>query len=161
MILDALLAFDAYTGVAITVTRDSTNILDMKSQRDMGAGDNVLDLLIKITETFTAAGAATLVTQIMGAADNAGVPAAFYPLAQTQAEAVANLTLGREILKVPLPLWNEVASNDGLNVPRFYKLVYTVATGPMTAGKVASYLIGHMSRDANHSYPAGFSAVYI
>jgi hypothetical protein len=155
MILDALLMFDTNTGVAITTTRDSTNELDMKEQRDMGVGDNVLDVLVTITEAFTAAGAATLVVEIKGAKNNGGVPGTYYTLASSAAIAVAQLTLGRDIFRTPLPYWSIEASADPLNVPRFYKLTYTVATGPMTAGKVAAFLMDHKGRNANRAYPSG------
>ena len=158
MILDALLMFDTNTGVAITVTRDSTNELDMAAQRDMAVGDNVLDVLVSITEAFTAGGAATLVTEIKGAKNNAGVPGTYYTLVQSPAIAVAQLTLGRTILRTPLPYWSPEASGDGLNVARFYKLTYTVATGPMLTGKVAAFLMDHRGRNENRAYPSGIPA---
>lgn len=163
MILDALLMFDGASnplaGVAITVTRDSTNELDMKNQRDMGIGDNVLDILVLITETFTAGGAATLVVSIQGARDNGGAPGTYYPMVNSPTYAVAQLTAGRELLRAPLPMWDPASAGavaaDAAAVPRFYKLVYTVATGPMTAGKVISTLVDHSGRQANRSYPSG------
>jgi hypothetical protein len=161
MLLDALLEFDAYTGVAITVTRDSTNILDMGAQRDMGVGERVLDLLCVINTTFAAAGAATLTVALQGAPNNAGVPGTFVQLAASPAYAVAQLIAGRELLRTPMPLWEPLVTPDLLNVPRFYKLVYTVAAGPMTAGKIASYLIDHVGRQANRSYPSGFATTSI
>lgn len=158
MILDALLMFDTLAGVAITVTRDSTNDLDMGAQRDMAVGDNVLDVLVAITETFTAAGAATLVTEIKGARNNGGVAGTYYTLTQSPAIAVAQLTVGRTIMRTPLPYWSPEASGDPLNKPRFYRLTYTVATGPMTAGKVAAFLMDHKGRNENHPYPSGIPA---
>lgn len=157
MILDALLEFDISTGVAITVTRDSTNILDMAAQRDMGVGDFTLAILVSIITAFTAAGAATLTTEVKASADNV----TYYSLASTIAEAVANLTIGRQLARWPLPLFDEVAANSGLNAPRYYKLTYTVATGPMTAGTIAAYLTGHESRDANRPYAKGFDTSQI
>lgn len=156
MLLDALLEFDAYTGVAITVTRDSTNILDMKNQRDMGVGDNPLELLIQVITAFTAAGAATLTVELKAAKDNAGVPGTFYPQITSAAYAVAQLTAGRELLRAPLPSWDIAAAGDALNVPRFYKLTYTVATGPMTAGTIAAYLVPKGNRQNNRAYPKNY-----
>ena len=147
--------FDTLAGVAITVTRDSTNDLDMKNQRDMAVGDNVLDILVSIITAFTAAGAATLTTEIKGAKDNAGVAGTYYTLASSPAIAVAQLTIGRTIMRMPLPYWSPEASGDPLNVPRFYRLTYTVATGPMTAGSVAAFLIDHKGRQESHAYPSG------
>jgi len=163
MFLDALLEFDAYTGVAITVTRDSTNILDMAAQRDMGAGDNSLSILCQITEAFVTADAAVLTVDVRGAKYNAGAPGTFYVLGQSPtALAAASLTIGRELLKMDLPLWSEAVSGDELNVPRYYKLVYTVTVGSFSAGKVASYLVPKFGRDTARSYPqnAGISNTY-
>ena len=157
MILDALLEFDNIAGVAITVTRDSTNILDMAAQRDMGVGDGTLGIMCKIITTFTAAGAATLTTSILGSADNV----TYYTLGVTFAEAVANLTVGREIMRMPLPMADIVQQNGDAIAPRYYKLNYAVATGPMTAGAIASYLNGWDHRDANRAYAKNFDTTQI
>lgn len=157
MFLDALLQFDP-AGTAITVTADSTNVLDLLNQRDLNPGSGYLmDLLCEITTTFTAGGAATLQVSIKGAVDNgSGAEGTYYVFVQTDALPVANLTVGRQILETPLPSKQPTASNV-TTPPRFLKLTYTVATGPMTAGKVASYLIPHGGRQSNHQYPAGFT----
>lgn len=156
MILDALLALDSYAGVAITVTRDSSNILDMLNQRDMGVGDGVLDILCKVTTAFVTGDGALLTVEVKGAKDNAGAPGTFYSLAQTPtALAAGALTIGAELMKIGLPMWSEPVSGDPLNVPRYYKMVYTVTVGSFSAGKVAAYVIGRQGRDAQHSYPSG------
>lgn len=157
MILDKLLQFD--DNVAITVTRASTNILDLLQDRDLGIGGHVLSILCEVGTAFTAGGAATLVTAIQGAIDDGtGNPGTWYDLVDTPAVAVAALTAGAEVLRVPLPL-NQPANPNATNTPpRFLRLNYTVATGPMTAGTIKAYLIDHAGRQANYQYPSGFNA---
>lgn len=163
MFLDALLEFDSYAGVAVTVTRDSTNILDMGADRDMAVGQNVLDIFCGIIQTFTTGDAAVLTAEVKGAADNgSGAPSTFYSLAQSPtALAAANLVAGREILRMPLPYWSAAVSNDDGVVPRFYKLTYTVTVGSFTAGKLAAYLVPHFGRDATRPYPKAYANTYI
>lgn len=155
MFLDALLAFDP-ANTAITVTAVSTNVLDQVAQRDMGVNPEMpLDIVVLIQAAFTAAGAATLQTALQGAVDNgAGAPGTFFDFIMTGALPVANLTLGREILRTTLPKKQAAASNVS-TPPRFYRLNYTVATGPMLTGQVQSVLIPAHGRQDNHAYPPG------
>jgi len=153
MQIDSLLVFDP-SGTAITVTADSTNILDMGAERDMGPGSK-LRAFIAIQTTFTAAGAATLQVQLMGAPNNGGVPGAFAILSQTDAIGKANLTIG-ETIDMPLPAMPP--QMGALHPPRFYKLHYIVGTGPMTAGSVEAWLTGG-EVDENFAYPNNYVAV--
>jgi len=171
MILDALETFDP-AGTAITVTAVSTNVIDMgiinaqqpggNQQRDMGpsySGWDSLDILIQIGTTFTATGSATLQVAIQAAVDAGGggsaqTPGTFYDQVMTGALPVANLTTGREVLRCPIPRWSVCAANTNTR-PRFYRLNYTVATGPMTAGTVLSTLVGSSGRQDNHAYISG------
>lgn len=174
MILDALETFDP-AGTAITVTAVSTNVLDMgiinaqqpggNQQRDVGpsySGWDSLDVLVQIGTTFTAAGAATLQVSIQAAVDAGGggaaqTPGTFYDQMMTGILPVANLTTGREIIRCPIPRWSAVASNVATR-PRFYRLNYTVATGPMTAGNVLSTIVGSSGRQDNYQYISGIPA---
>jgi len=153
MYIDANQVFDP-AATAITVTADSTNILDMGVGRDMGVGDGeALKVCVLCETTFTAAGAATMVIQILGAADNGGVPGTFYNYGETDALAVADCVAGKKLLDVDLP-----RKPPHLNVetnPRFYKLHYVIATGPMTAGKVQSWLAPGI--EARVDYASGFT----
>lgn len=156
MFLDALLAFDA-ANTAITVTAVSLNELDMAVDRDMGENpENPLDIVVLIQETFTAAGAATLQVALQGAVNNGGVAGTYYDFIMTGALPVANLTIQREILRTMLPRKQAVASNT-TEPPRFYRLNYTVATGPMLTGKVQSVLIPAKGRQNNFAYPPGIA----
>jgi hypothetical protein len=166
MIFDALEIFDP-AGTTITSTAVSTNVLDVgitspqqpsgNQQRDIGpayVGQDSLDIFVQIQTTFTATGSATLQVSIQAAVDNSGSPGTYYDQVMTGALPVANLTSGREILRTPVPRWSICASNVTTR-PRFYRLNYTVATGPMTAGAVESVLVASGGRQDNHSYPSG------
>lgn len=154
MLRDALLLFEP-DGTAITVSADSTNTLDMSQGRDMGVNpEQGLDIFIVIIAAFAAVGAATLVVSIQGAVDNAGAPGTYYDFIMTGILPVANLTAGRAILRTGLPRRQPCASNVN-TPPRYYKLRYTVATGPMTAGTVDAGLIPSHGRQDDYSYPAG------
>ena len=172
MIFDALELFDP-AGTTITSTATSTNILDVgilnaaqpgigKQQRDVGpsyTGWDSLDIFVQIQTTFTATGSATLQVAIQAAVDagataSAQTPGTWYDQVMTGALPVANLTAGREILRTPVPRWSVCASNVNTR-PRFYRLNYTVATGPMTAGAIEAVLVSSGGRQDNHAYPSG------
>lgn len=160
MILDSTLAFDGTaaaptTPVAITVTRDSTNILDMSVNRDMAIGTPLFLNLIG-DGLFAAAGAATLTVALQGAPNNAGVPGTWTSYAITPALSIAQLNSALSHL---FPIALPSPPSGGVSTPRFYKLVYTVATGPFTAGAVQAYL-SH-SRIGMLYYPAGYSTTYV
>lgn len=153
MLIDKLLEFDP-AGTAITATAVSTNILDMVNAREMGNADQTgatPKLLILCQQTFTAAGAGTLNIQIQSAPDNgSGAPGTWTTSAETSPLTLAQLVAGNHLFDIDLP--HRAA---GAAIPRFYRLNYVVATGPMTAGTVQSELI--ISRDNIPAYPSGFT----
>lgn len=143
MIIDKQARFD--WDDAITVTRVSTDKIDLVAARmDLGQVDNLF-LVVLVTEAFTAAGSATLTVDLVDD-DNASLssPATL----QTLASAVGKATLvaGYEIYKGRIPL--------GKITQRYLGLNYTVATGPMTAGKVRSFLTPNV--DAQFAFPKGY-----
>ena len=125
MYIDAGLLLD--DAAAITVTRDSTNVVDLGvALRDIGAGEQ-LYVVIVVDEAFTAAGAATLTTVLStGVATTLGTT-----IISTPAIGKAALTLGRVPIVIPIP--PNIAE-------RYIGLEYTVATGPMTAGTVTAFI---------------------
>lgn len=125
------------TGRAITVSADSTNTIDFASLRDVGVGDQ-LELHVQILQTFIAAGAATLQIALQGSQDNS----TFYDEMLSPVYAVADLVVGAKVFAYKFPS-DQLNNNLGNGKPsEYYKLRYTVATGPMTAGKVFSFLTG-------------------
>lgn len=140
MMYDKLNTFG--TDQTVTTTAASTDIIDLGAARDMGNGEP-LELVILVTETVTASGAAT-VTFTLETDDNAGFSSTFV-LASSSAIGKAALTAGTEVLRVKVPL----------DAERYLRTNYTVATGPLTAGKFTAFL-AH-DRQASKAYASGFT----
>ena len=160
MILDSSLAFDGTvaaptTPVAITVTRDSTNILDMGVDRDISPGTPVY-LNIISNGAFAAAGAATLTIEFQGAPNSGGSPGSWTTYASTPALSIAQMN---SALSHVFPIAVPSPPSGAVSTPRFYKLVYTVATGPFTAGAILAFL-SH-SRFGMKYYASGYSNSYV
>lgn len=154
--LDANLIFDGTlppaAGAAITVSRASTNVLDMLANRDIGAGMAApTGLHVKVTQAFTAGGAATLQIAYQTSPDNA----TFVDIMLSPIIPVASLVLGAPMFIYRVP---QFQLNDTGTPNRYHRLNYTVATGPMTAGAVFAYLAAGMDQDSSNSvYTSGFS----
>jgi len=126
---------------AVTVTAVSTNVVDAGATknaaigRDLGAG-TPLFLFLNVSQTFTAAGAATLVATLQDSADNV----TFADVASIGPLSLAQLTAGK-------------GYNLGFPIPtrRYTRVNYTVATGPMTAGIVSAHVVD--GAIYNFSYP--------
>lgn len=113
---------------AITATADSENVIDLGAA-GLDAGEP-LHINAQVVEAMTAAGSATLTVSLVTDAD-----AAFSDpttLVSTAAIAVADLVAGKYLPISFLPA----------DAEQFVKLVYTVATGPMTAGKISAHIGG-------------------
>jgi hypothetical protein len=139
MLLDAQLLFS--DGQAVTTTANSTNVIDLLSNRDIGAGED-LWLVVVVTEAATAAGAAT-VTFTMETDDNISFSSAT-TIYTSPAIAKTALTLGARAIGVKVPRYTE----------RYLRLAYTVATGPLTAGKFTAgiTLSGSISDETRNPY---------
>jgi hypothetical protein len=141
MILDTQNLFS--DSQAITVTADSTNVIDLGvAGRDIGV-DAEFDLLIEVPVAFTAAGAATMSIALVTDDD-----VAF-------GAAVTLFTTG-VLGKAAFPAGTVFKYRLSPGVKRYLKLVYTVATGPMTAGKVTSGFVHGLQ--AWKAYSAPFQA---
>lgn len=113
---------------AITATADSTNVIDFGAAR-LGEGEP-MPLNVQVEEAFTAAGAGTLTITWVTATDEAFTsPQTIY---SSGAIGKATLVKGYRI-----PGLGDVP----VGALRYNKLVYTVATGPMTAGKINAALV--------------------
>ncbi len=172
MILDALLQFDNAVSLAIAAgTQASTNVIDLGitsgiptsasggGARDIGIGDDpAMKLLVQVSTTFTSGGAGTLAVALQGAIDNgAGAPAAFSTWWTSPAYALATLVAGARLYDMDMP-----RPPDGIAIPRFLRLLYTVGAATMTAGNVSAFIV--LDRDdqpyqsTNNSVQGGYPA---
>jgi len=140
MIYDKLNTFG--TAQAVTTSAASTDVIDLGAVRDIGNGEP-LELVILVGTTVTADGAAT-VTFDLQTDDDSGFGSAA-TLASSGAIGKASLTAGTEVLRIKVPL----------NVERYLRVYYTVATGPLTAGTFTAFL-AH-DRQVNKAYASGFT----
>lgn len=155
MILDGLLQFDnALVFVAGTTgaigTTVSTNVIDLGvtsgipssaqggGARDIGIGDDpAMKLLVQIIATATSGGAATLAIALQGAADNgAGAPGAFNSWWTGPAYALAALKAGARLYDMDMP-----RPPDGLAIPRFLRMAYTIAAATLTGGSISAFIV--------------------
>jgi len=146
MILDRNLNFEPLGGAALTVTRDSTDILDFLNARDMGPGDPDLHLQVQTGAAFTSAGATTLVIALQLSVDNV----TYFTVWQTPAIAKTLLVANARVLTAPIP-YRSLDFGDAK--PRYMKLNYAVATGPFTAGTIFSGLV--LGAPLSDAYPPG------
>ena len=128
----------------LTATGNSANVIDTGAARDLLAGEP-LTLVLQVSTAFTAGGAATLVVTLE-TDDNSSFSSAT-TLFTSPAIPVAALTAGARPVQIRVPRGAE----------RYLRLVYTVATGPMTAGAViAGLVLAGTLEDASRSvYPRG------
>lgn len=156
MILDSYSVFDPAAS-ALTVTRDSTNILDLLNAGDYGiAGeDHPLKIIVIGDKAFASSGSsATCTIALQSAPNSAGSPGTWTVAAEIPTLSTAIMAANYKLWSIDLP-----HRRPGADLPRFYKLVYTVASGPFTAGTLQAYL--DLGNDANVPYPSGFSTAYI
>lgn len=148
MLTDALLQLSS--AQAVTSTAFSTNTIDLGAARDIGQGED-LYVAIGVDEAATAAGAATVNFQIV-TSPNANLSSPTI-IGQTDAIAKTELTLGRKPIVIPVPSAALLAQPIG---QRYFGLQYTVATGPLTAGKFTAHVVLEDS-GVGKNYASGFT----
>jgi hypothetical protein len=149
MILDRSVSFDGPGFVAITTTRDSTDILDLGMNRDAAIGRDV-NILILSNRAF--AGGTSIAIALQGAPDNgSGGEGTYVTYATSPAITLAQLNAVPGLL---LPVQLPRPPYGGLPMPRFVKLVYSVV-GTFTAGALAASLL--LNRDDVVNYPSALA----
>ena len=130
MILDRENLFDH--DVAITVTRNSTDVIDLTklSGQNVGLGEELF-VFVQVQTAFTAGGAATLQIALV-TDDNAALTTPTVLQDQVAVIPVADLVVGFKINF-------RVHPSEALE--RYLGLVYTVATGPMLTGKIRAGVV--------------------
>jgi hypothetical protein len=136
---------------AVTATAISTNVYDNNSESVANVGqalgvDGDIYLVVQCDETATAGGAATL-TVTLESAENAALSTNPVVHFSTGALALAALEAGQRLVAVKLP--------QAFDYKRYMGIRYTVATGPLTAGKFSAFLAHNVN--ANKPYKSGFS----
>ena len=128
---------------AVTVSAPTTDTIDFGANRDVGIGEP-MELVVLCTEDVAAAGAATV--QFTLQTDDNEAFASPTVLAETPAISKAALVAGGDLLRIKLPM----------GVERYLRLAFTVATGPLTAGRFTVF-VAH-DRQANRTYASGIAA---
>lgn len=157
MFLDNELTFNSAVGTAqaITTTADSTSIIDITGAgsgnapamingfpsantaigEDYGAGDGEAIPHVLLTVTTAGTGAGTITVSVATAPDDGSYGQGSYTtLVSTPALTGSTLTAGT-VIDIPLP-----PLRSGTTLPRFYKLVYTVA-GSATVSVLANLVL--------------------
>lgn len=138
MITDKLLMFSE--ALAVTDTAASTDVIDLGpidgNRRDIGVG-YPLEFWALVNEAATASGEATVNIQLQTSENNSS----WSTIYDSGALAKATLTAGKRVVSVKVPA----------GVQRYLRVNYSVATGPLTAGKFTAGI--SLDVDANTPYP--------
>lgn len=134
MIIDKLLQVS--DAQAVTASAASTDVIDFGQANPNSGINHKTSLAITVDETATAAGAATVTFSVQDSADNSS----FADVAVTAAIGKAALPAGAQVL-IPMPVVHR----------RYVRAYYTVATGPLTAGKFSAQIVTGVQ--ANRAYP--------
>jgi hypothetical protein len=152
MILDQQSLFS--DAQAITATANSSNVIDTlpsggpNTKSGIGDGQDI-SLFAQVGTAFTAAGAATLAVSLVSADDSA-LSVNLTTHFSTTALALAALVAKARLLQLDLPYGK---------YRRYVGLVYTVATGPMTAGTITAGLVEDLQTlNGTTDYAKGFTA---
>lgn len=133
----------------VTATAVSSNAYETQAiKRNLGR----LGQRIRFTvgEAALAAGAATVTFDVISA-DDSTLTTNVTVLASSGAIGKAALTLGAVPFDIDIPDSNQ----------RYVGVRYTVATGPLTAGKFTAAVVGAGGSAHQRSYPAGSPSPYI
>ena len=146
MILDGALMFDNPSSLAIgTGTQVSANTLDLVNFRNLGI-DTDLEVMVQVGTTFTGTAGGTLTYALQGSIDNS----AWTTMLQSPTFGLTNLTAGAQLGIAGFP-----DTVPGQALPRYLRLLWTVAVQAFTAGTVTAGLV--LDRQRNIQYAAGIT----
>jgi hypothetical protein len=158
MIVDGQLFFEVLTGQAITVTANSTNVLDLGVGRDLGGGAPFAPILIAscITAFASSTASATLTIAVQGAPDNgSGSPGGYQTIQTTPAVPLGQLLIGMRPLKMTLASVSEFPA-----APVTTTGTTTSASASLTVASAAGLLAG-MNVYGNLNIPPGVTVASI
>lgn len=121
---------------AVTASAASTDVIDFGQTNPNVGLDDRTSLVVTVDEAATAAGAATVTFSVQDSADNS----TFADVSVTAAIGKAALVAGYQIV-IPMPT----------KLRRYCRVYYTVATGPLTAGKFSAQVVAGIQQ--NVAYP--------
>lgn len=162
MIIDTLTSFVvAGTGQSVTTDAASTNIMDLSVGRDLGIGDNDLNIVVIGDGLWASSGGtATLNIQFQGAPDSSGSPGSYVTFAETGALTITQLNAGGHggvLFSGSVPVRPIIGANGvGMALPRFLRLNFDNATEAFTAGSIL-YAGLVLDPEQPTQYPAGFA----
>ena len=156
--LDSTQIFDGTlpsTGVAITTTRQSTNILDLLTARDIGT-DDMIGIHVLTTAAFTSTVSTTLTVTFEVCDTTNGT---YLTLLSTPAIPKAQLIANINLFEVVLPKNQLLNGTTGIIAApcRYIALRYTVATGPFDTGSVMAWIAPREDRNAFRAYPRNYT----
>lgn len=117
---------------AVTASAASTDVIDFgQANPNSGLNQNTT-MAITVDAAATASGAATVAFSVQDSADNS----TFADVVVTAPIGKAALTLGAQLL-IPMPTAHR----------RYVRVYYTVATGPLTAGKFSAQIVAGVQQN--------------
>ena len=130
MIIDK--ALQVSSAQAVTSSAASTDVIDFGQTNPNTGMDDRSSMVITVSESAAASGAATVTFSIQDSADNS----TFADVAVTAAIGKASLTAGQQIV-IPMPV----------KLRRYCRAYYTVGTGPLTAGKFSAQVVAGIQQN--------------
>jgi hypothetical protein len=131
---------------AVTAAANSTNVIDLRDVRDIGAGEGFY-IMVQVNETLDDAGDDSTLAIALVTDDNAALssPATIRTLVTLPALTAAGTTLYYKIEAAQLVAFQ-----------RYLGLVYTPANGNLSAGKITAGIVRNIQQQG--IYPAsGYS----
>lgn len=125
MLLDSQMSLSAAQAVTSTGDTASTNTYDTGTALDGGIGEHTWISVFAKT-TVTSGGAATVTPVLQDSANDSS----YADLLVGQTFALANLTAGRPLMRVRVPVGSR----------RYLRVVYRVATAALTGGTFDAYV---------------------